>query len=76
MLQLAGHPGAEVLDHHVGAAHQVVNTARPASLLRSNSDALLVAVERDEVGALAVQGIVRVRGQQLARALPLAAAPP
>jgi hypothetical protein len=70
-LQLAGDPGAEILDHHVGAAHKIVEHRQARLAFEVNSDTLLVAVQRDEIGALAVEGVVRIRGQQPARALAL-----
>jgi hypothetical protein len=68
-LELAGDPGAEVLDHDVGVAHEIVEHLEAGFALQVQRHALLVAVERDEVGPLAVEGIARIRGQEFARAL-------
>ena len=71
-LEALRHAGAEVVEHHVGLAHQVVEDRPPRLLLEVDADALLAAVERHEVRAHAVARIVGMAGKQFARAFALA----
>lgn len=64
------HADAEVVEHHVGAPHEVEEHGLASRALEVDADALLVAVEREVVGAHAVAGIVGVVFEQSARALP------
>ena len=49
-------PGAEVLDEHVGALHQLPEDPLPVLGLQVQGDGLLVAVAGEEVGGLRVVG--------------------
>jgi len=63
-LELLRHAGAEVVQHHVGFTHQVVEHGQALFTLQIDAHALLVAVEREEVGAHALERMPRVLGQQ------------
>jgi hypothetical protein len=63
--------GAEVFDHDVGFAHQVVEHGQSGLAFQVEGHALLVAVEGDVVGALPVEGVARIRGQKFAGPLAL-----
>ena len=71
-LQPPGDAGGEVVQHHIGVAHQFVEEAQPGLGLEVDGHRTLVAVQGEEVGAHAVQGMLRVVLKQAAGALALA----
>jgi hypothetical protein len=62
--QPLGDADAEVVEHHIGLAHQVQEHRLAGRRLEVDAHALLVAVEREVVGPHAVAGVVRVVFQQ------------
>ncbi|MCY1228154.1 hypothetical protein D9M72_404520 [compost metagenome] len=70
--QPLGDADAEVVEHHVGLAHEIEKHRLAGRRLEVDAHALLVAVEREVVRAHAVARIVRVVLQQAARAFTAA----
>ncbi|AOB39842.1 hypothetical protein BBB43_14185 [Bordetella parapertussis] len=67
--QALRHAHAEVVEHHVGLAHQVQEDRLAGLALEVHADALLVAVQRQVVGAHAVARIIGIVLEQAAGAL-------
>ena len=63
------HAGAEVVHDDVGPGRELVKEGAPFRPLEVDADALLVAVEREEVGTHALVGVAGVVPQQAARHL-------
>ena len=71
-VQALGDAGGEVIEHHIGVAHQFIKEVEPRRRLQVNGHGALVAVQGEKVGAHAANGIARVVLKQPSR--PLAAA--
>ncbi len=69
--QALRHPGGKIAQDNIGFFHQPLEQLHTARRFQVDRHAFLVAVEGEEVGAHAAEGIVRIAGQQRAGALPL-----
>ena len=65
------HAGTEVADDDIRCGNQVMERGEAIGVLEIEGDTFLVAIERDVVGAHALERVLRVIREQLARALAL-----
>ena len=61
--------GAKIADYYIRLTHKVIKNRQPFFVFQINGDAFFVAVERNEIGSHAINGVAWVIRQQLACSL-------